>query len=311
MKFGLVLSIVAILIALCQPQITLTGAVSGLNIWFFQLLPTLLPFMILSNILLSDPVQAYLFDRMSPDHARRLRILFAVLAGLTFGLPIGAKMAKDLYQKDLITAKEGQFLLNHCNLIGPSFVGSYVLTKKLQEPDLFGVSLLLLYLPHILCLLFFFSKDKTRLRQESHPAVKAQTTRKATPRLRNCFQILNVAIMNGFETITILGGYLILFGIFCGFVKEIQFLPTGLRACILALLEITSGIHEISLLQIPVMGKYVCAIPLLAFGGLCTAMQTWSVCMGAPFSMKNYIKVRLLFALISGLLAIFYLFILY
>ena len=157
MKFGLVLSIVAILIALCQPQITLTGAVSGLNIWFFQLLPTLLPFMILSNILLSDPVQAYLFDRMSPDHARRLRILFAVLAGLTFGLPIGAKMAKDLYQKDLITAKEGQFLLNHCNLIGPSFVGSYVLTKKLQEPDLFGVSLLLLYLPHILCLLFFFS----------------------------------------------------------------------------------------------------------------------------------------------------------
>lgn len=117
--------------------------------------------------------------------------------------------------------------------------------------------------------------------------------------------------MNGFETITILGGYLILFGIFCGFVKEIQFLPTGLRACILALLEITSGIHEISLFQIPVMGKYVCAIPLLAFGGLCTAMQTWSVCMGAPFSMRNYIKVRLLFALISGLLAIFYLFILY
>ena len=46
--------------------------------------------------------------------------------------------------------------------------------------------------------------------------------------------------MNGFETITILGGYLILFGIFCAFVKEIQFLPTGLRACILAFLEITN-----------------------------------------------------------------------
>ena len=311
MKFGLVLSIIAILIALCQPQITFAGALSGLNIWFFQLLPTLLPFMILSNILLSDFLQEYLFDRMPSDHARKLRILFAVLAGLTFGLPIGAKMAKDLYQNELISAKEGQILLNHCNLIGPSFVGSYVLTKKLDVPDLFGISLLILYLPHILCLFPFLSKGEARRGQETYPVTKTQTTRKATPRLRNCFQILNVAIMNGFETITILGGYLILFGIFCGFVKEIQFLPTGLRACILALLEITSGIHEISLLQIPVMGKYVCAIPLLAFGGLCTAMQTWSVCMGAPFSMRNYIKVRLLFALISGLLAIFYLFILY
>ena len=40
-------------------------------------------------------------------------------------------------------------------------------------------------------------------------------------------------------------------------------------------------------------------------------MQTWSVCMGAPFSMRNYIKERLLFALISGLLTILYFFILY
>ena len=100
MKFGLVFVIIAILIALCQPQITFSGAVSGLNIWFFQLLPTLLPFMILSNILLSDPVQEYIFARMSPLRAKKIRILFAVLAGLTFGLPIGAKMAKDLYQKN-------------------------------------------------------------------------------------------------------------------------------------------------------------------------------------------------------------------
>ena len=59
------------------------------------------------------------------------------------------------------------------------------------------------------------------------------------------------------------------------------------------------------------MFKYLCAIPLLSFGGLCTAMQTWSVCMGAPFSIKYYIKDRLFFALISGLLAILYFFILY
>ena len=286
MKFGLVFVIIAILIALCQPQITFSGAVSGLNIWFFQLLPTLLPFMILSNILLSDPVQEYIFARMSPLRAKKIRILFAVLAGLTFGLPIGAKMAKDLYQKNLIDAREGQILLNHCNLIGPSFVGSYVLTKKLDLSDLFGISLLLLYLPHILCLVCFFSKKEATTEQKIH-------------------------IMNGFETITILGGYLILFGIFCAFVKEIQFLPTGLRACILAFLEITIGIHEISILEISGMVKYLCAIPLLSFGGLCTAMQTWSVCMGAPFSMRNYIKERLLFALISGLLTILYFFILY
>ena len=313
MKFGLVLSIIGILIALCQPKITFAGAVSGLNIWFFQLLPSLLPFMILSNILLSDACQNYLFGNRNPDSMRRVRLVFTIATGFTFGLPIGAKITKEMYQKGWINQKDGQYLLNHCNMIGPSFVGSYVLSTKLNLPEYFLMTICILYLPHLVCILLHFWKKQPDM-QAKHKVNTPEntfTTRKATPRLRNCFQILNVAIMNGFETITILGGYLILFGIFCGFVKEIQFLPTGLRACILALLEITSGIHEISLLQIPVMGKYVCAIPLLAFGGLCTAMQTWSVCMGAPFSMKNYIKVRLLFALISGLLAIFYLFILY
>ena len=179
MKFGLVFVIIAILIALCQPQITFSGAVSGLNIWFFQLLPTLLPFMILSNILLSDPVQEYIFARMSPLRAKKIRILFAVLAGLTFGLPIGAKMAKDLYQKNLIDAREGQILLNHCNLIGPSFVGSYVLTKKLTFPTSLA-SAFCSYTCPISFVLYVFSLKKRQLQNKkyiSHPMAKRQEKR--------------------------------------------------------------------------------------------------------------------------------------
>ena len=171
-----------------------------------------------------------------------------------------------MYQKGWINQKDGQYLLNHCNLIGPSFVGSYVLSTKLNLPEYFLMTVCILYFPHLVCILLYFFKRQpdTQAKHNVYIPDNTFTTRKATPRLRNCFQILNVAIMNGFETITILGGYLILFGIFCAFVKEIQFLPTGLRACILAFLEITIGIHEISILEISGMVKYLCAIPLLS-----------------------------------------------
>lgn len=306
MKFGLILSIIGILIALCQPKITFAGAVSGLNIWFFQLLPSLLPFMILSNILLSDACQNYLFGNRNFDSMRRIRLIFTIATGFTFGLPIGAKITKDMYQKGWINLKDGQYLLNHCNLIGPSFVGSYVLSTKLNLPEYFLMTVCILYFPHLVCILLYFFKRQpdTQAKHNVYIPDNTFTTRKATPRLRNCFQILNVAIMNGFETITILGGYLILFGIFCSFIKELSVIPLELRAILLSCMEITTGIHEIASLSLAPVIKYVCAIPLLSFGGLCSVLQTQSVIAGCPFSMRRYIKVRILFSLLCFFLCL-------
>ena len=164
----------------------------------------------------------------------------------------------------------------------------------------------ILYFPHLVCILLYFFKRQpdTQAKHNVYISDNTFTTWKATPRLRNCLQNWNVDIMNGFETITILGGYLILFGIFCSFIKELSVMPLELRAILLSCMEITTGIHEIASLSLAPVIKYVCAVPLLSFGGLCSVLQTQSVIAGCPFSMRRYIKVRILFSLLCFFLCL-------
>lgn len=301
MRFGLLFLLSIVIAALSNPAVTLEGAKNGLQIWFFQLLPALLPFMIGSNLLLSEDVSGNLLSQEKKGTSQRLFFWFAVFMGMTFGLPIGGKIAKDLYHKKRITGREGQILLEHTNLIGPSFVGGYVLSVKLSLKHLFLPSLCVLYVPHLIALCFAIKKV-SREKTVDSTFTASSDTEKAASRLKNPFQILNAAILNGFETITILGGYLILFGIFCRFLQNITFLPAVARACLLAVMEITSGINEIAMLDVSDQIKYLLSIPVLAFGGLCSTLQTRAVITDCPFSMKRYLASRMIYAVISGIL---------
>lgn len=308
MKCGIIIIIIGVIIAICHPQLTLQGAINGLNIWFFQLLPTLLPFMIVSNILLSKDITRPLLGAVSPWLQKRMRflcILFNLFAGFTFGLPIGAKITQNLLDDHVITEKQGQILLNNCNVIGPSFVGGFFLTNKLQHPEWLGITFAIFYLPQLCCCVLSLLRI-LRTPANDEPNSPAIHMKKATPRLKNCFQILDVAIMNGFETITILGGYLIMFGILCMYIKELSIIPCWLNACLIAILEITSGIHEIAALAIPTNAKYLLSIPMLSFGGLCTAMQTRSIMRTTSLSIPKYLRHKIIYAGISAACALLF-----
>jgi sporulation integral membrane protein YlbJ len=295
-----------LVIAIAHPAITLAGAACGLQIWFFQLLPSLLPFMICTNLFLSAPVKNFLageISRIRCLQGHRIHYGLVLLCGYTFGLPMGAKITADLVRHGSLGKKEGQLLLNHCNVAGPAFISGFVLTQCLLKPEKLPITLLLIYGPQWLSLLLRLPKTNAVAK---HP-LRQPTIRKETPRLKNFFQILDVAIMNGFETITILGGYLILFGILCAMVRQISFLPDIAKLLFLGMCEMTTGVNETAGSSLSSDAKYLLCAFFCSFGGICTLLQTATLIQGTTLSCKSYLLHKLCFGVLTLLLTAVYL----
>lgn len=121
-------------------------ALSGLNLWFTRMVPALLPFMILSDILvrlgLTERFATVLFPLVHPLWKVSKNGAYVMFMGFLCGFPMGAKVTVQLVREKKLTSKEGEFLLAFCNNIGPVYFLSYVLpllklTKSL--PYLIGM----------------------------------------------------------------------------------------------------------------------------------------------------------------------------
>lgn len=294
----LLFAFIFLIAALCQPDLTLAGASGGLMIWFQKLLPTLLPFLIVVNLLQNADIFSSILN-VFPKKKRLAAALITVIFGLLFGLPVGAKLAADFSRRGYFTPNTGNILLCACNQLSPAFVGTYVMLQCFSQPNLIGVSYLILYLPPILLIVCFLILRPNQFAQDTiFPEQQKQASR-----FQTVFQIIDASILNGFETITRLGGYLILFGILCQYLQALLPAADAVKGTAMMLMEITGGIHFFSQCPLPFPQKYTLGMAALSFGGLCTHAQTFSVIADAPLSKRAYLFAKLLFALLTMLLS--------
>lgn len=297
---SVVLTILTVYI-LMFPREAVNAASFGLILWYTKLLPTLLPFAILSYIfvasgllhtftLLLHKVVKYLLP-VSPEG------IYPLLAGFLFGFPMGSLITSQMVEQNRLSHYEGNRLFAIANNIGPVFVSGYVLNACLQRPELRTVTFLILYAPPLVFLMMearFLKKDLKLL----PPQIK-----KAAPGFQINFKIIDAGIMNGFETLTKLGGYIILFSILSEMTKSLP-LKSELFTCTLSgFTEITSGIAHISSSSLSFRIQYPLILAVTSFGGLSGLAQTASMVGRAGFSMKRYLATRLILSVCSGTLA--------
>ncbi len=120
----------AAFILLKFPSYSIEGVKRGISICFDSLIPTLYPFMIITDIFISSRAA----DFKIPFLERLCRFLFRLPAGalsviifsLIGGLPIGARMSSELYERGLISKGQYARLICFCVNPGPAFVISAV-----------------------------------------------------------------------------------------------------------------------------------------------------------------------------------------
>ena len=280
------------LITLLFPNETLFGASKGLLLWFEIILPTLLPFLILSNLLIHTNAIKYISFLIGPVFEKIFGVSkngsFAILTGFLCGYPIGAKVTADLVKTKHISLEEGKYLLSFCNNTSPAFISSYIVLHTFQDESLLLCTIFILYISPFICSFIF---------KRVYPISISLNTNSYISAFHFTFSMLDDCIMNAFETITKVGGYMILFSIFISLGAMTPFLP------ILPILEITNGIQYLMKHSIHFSNTYILILSLTSFGGLCAIAQTNSMLQNSGLSIGPYIIEKLITAMVTSLLA--------
>lgn len=136
--FTAVLSTVFAVLLFLQPAVVTDGLRKGLSVCGSSVIPSLFPFMVLSDFLVSSGLSGIIGEKISPLTKALFRLPgaagCAVLMGLTGGYPVGARMTAQLYENGEITARQARRMMTFCINAGPAFiigtVGTVILSSR-------------------------------------------------------------------------------------------------------------------------------------------------------------------------------------
>lgn len=303
--FTIALCILTFAAMLAFPKAVFNGASEGLLLWFQIIIPTLFPFLLITNLLLLTDSIHYIARSI----ARPLRFLFRVsgngsfvlLVGFLCGYPMGAKMTADLVTSNKITEAEGRYLLSFCNNTSPVFILNFIVWKTLGQESLALPTLFILILSPMF--VSFLTRRFYLKGASCFPDIR--TAKQEKKKLD--FSVVDACMMNSFEAIVKVGGYIILFSVLLTLIKELPWENPALNL-LLPTLEVTNGILILHQFSFPFILEYPAILALTSFGGLCSIAQTQCMIQKTGFPILPYIIEKLAAALAASLLALCYLF---
>ena len=300
------LTIPILIFFLCMlsfPQTVFSGASYGLLLWFRHVLPTLLPYMVLINILIRTPALHWICHITSPFLCPLLGTsyygTFAVLTGFLCGYPMGAKTASDLLDAQKISRSEASYLLSFCNNTSPAFILSYVVAQNMKERNLcIPFFLILTFTPLMLSFIFrlFYRLPESSC---SFPQVTPGSFSNPSESISDSF--LDRCILNAFESVTKVGGYMMMFSVLIQLLASV--LPNTIFSLLLySSLEISTGIRLLFSSALYTTEKIILCAFLTSFGGWCCIAQTYSMISSSQLPILPYITAKLVTALVTSLL---------
>lgn len=301
-------------ILLIHAQDTKYYAFTGLNIWYLHMLPALLPFMILSGLMIDLKLDGYIIKPFKFVIRPLFQIsdagIYTLFMGFLCGFPMGAKIAAMEYKEGNISQKEAEYLLCFCNNFGPayffSFICNNIYSKKLMLSGLFvlyGLPLLYgLILRHsIYKNEDFCSQNDIRNNKKSKMGIS----------IKNLITYTNSNIIKSLSQIGLLGGYMILCNMLMSavtvFINHLPSLITPdstkrLETFFYCVLEISGGILSLKSLNLSETVSFITAHAALAFNGLSCHLQTFHLISDCPFSRKKYMLHKMILCSITCIL---------
>jgi sporulation integral membrane protein YlbJ len=317
------LAITFLCIALIRyPQPSFEAAARGLHMWWEVVFPSLLPFFIVSELLIGVGVVHFIGVLLEP----LMRPLFKVpgiggfvwAMGMGSGYPAGAKLTARLRQEKQISAIEAERLVSFTNSSNPLFIFGAISVGFFHNPNIGMVLALSHYLGNICVglIMRFYGRDETlssKHRQRKvlfHEALRAMHR----ARLKNdqaIGKLLGDAVRSSIQTLLMIGGFIILFSVlnrllhithvtqwlayFFQYILQIFQLPKELSVPLIAgLFEITLGsqmtsqVTEASLLEKVVVTSFI-----LAFGGFSVQAQVASILADANIRFQPFFIARI------------------
>lgn len=257
------------------PEKVLFGAQSGLALCINAVIPSLLPFMVISGSVIgsgfSKPLGAAFSKILSPVTGMSSNGCVCFVTGVLGGYGAGARAVCHSYRENLISKEEAERLLSFCNNAGPLFIIGTVGVGFYGSKTIGVVLFMTQLMTAIICARVFSGgyHKKTKIREEW------RAYKKNKPPIGEL--VTKSAIESG-DAIVTACVFVILFS------AILEVIPFGEYRFIGGFLEVTRGCSEAS-----ARGGDSLALTsaFLAWGGMSVHFQADALC-DSLFSMKRY-----------------------
>ncbi|MDR7869907.1 MAG: sporulation integral membrane protein YlbJ [Tissierellaceae bacterium] len=323
-KFFQFIILVLIISIVKDPAVSLDSAKNGLYLWFNVLVPSLLPFFILSELFISSGLVKYfgklLETIMKPIFNIPGEGSFPFVMSLVSGYPVGAKLTSRLRGLNFISKEEGDRLITLASTSGPLFILGSVLIGMLALPDLTGLMIIPHYLGVITVGIIFShmpSKSKAISEKQLYPnqSIGNNDSNGSIP------VIISNSVRDSINSILMIGGFVIIYNVIIDILLTSQLFnllilnlckaldtdPELLKGILAGFIELTTGCDKISRLNIEIITKILSINFLIGWGGLSILSQAISFISQTDISIKKYILSKFL----HGITSTIYTYILY
>ena len=294
-----VLGLILFCIFFIETPVIIKSARDSLLICGKTIIPSLFPFMVLSELILLFRIDK-LFDKLFGKPFEKIfkaprEAISAFVLGILCGFPVGTKLSYSLYEKGKISNDELLHLLLFCNIPSTAFIINTV-----------GISLLgsrragvFIYISQIIALAVV-GIAYPRILIIKKTTIEAPSTLKSshTPLAARLTQSVSGAVMG----ILSICGFLIFFSVLCGILYDIS---EKLRLCaalpltLSSILEMSNGCIRASQ-SLPNNKAFILSATILAFSGLSLHFQIFSLCKGVKIKYSIFLVSKLCAAVVAG-----------
>lgn len=308
----IVFTSIIILNILINPVLGIRSAKEGLDIWFNILLPSLLPFFILSNLVIELGLMDIMGKFLNPIISPLLNIsgpgIFPLIMSVMSGYPVGAKLTSKLREENSITKLEGDRLISFASTSGPLFMLGSVLIGMLNRPELPFLILVPHYLgTFTLAIIFrFYKKDAKQIGFKKDKIFKTNE--------RSIGNAISHSVKDSMESIINIGGFVIIYLVIINILLSLNIVdsfilniaksfglnPDILKGLFAGIIEITVGCQKIAVLNIPLIEKMIIINFIIGWAGFSIHSQALSFINKTDINTKIYLLSKLFHGILSG-----------
>ncbi|MET1177907.1 sporulation integral membrane protein YlbJ [Peribacillus simplex] len=316
------------------PQESFEASKGGLNIWWTIVFPSLLPFLILSELLISFGVVRFIGVMLEPFMRPLFRVPgvggFVWAMGLASGFPAGAKFTVRLRQEEQLTRIEAERLVCFTNSSNPLFLFVAVAVGFFHNPHLGIILALSHYLGNfcvgIIMRFYRWKEEKSHTNAMAKlPSIRqafSQMHRTRIKETRPFGSLLGDAVLSSIQTLLMIGGFIILFSVVnkllfhmnitgllanvVGGILRIFNFPDSLSLPFISGMfemtlgsKLTSTVEDATLFQQTAMTSFI-----LAFNGFSIQAQVASIIAATDIRFTPYFLARIAHGLLASIITI-------
>ena len=269
---------------------------NALNIFFSTLFPSIFPFFLISNLLIEYNF-VYTLNKVFYNLIKKLfhssnTSSFIIIMSMLSGFPSGSKYIKTMYNKNLLSLDEANYLITFTHFANPLFV--LTVTRNIINNRLAIYILLSMYLSNII--IGIIIRPNHYIKENN---IKINTN----PNFSNA---LSSSIKDSFNLLIIILGNTCFFFLVTRLIDYYLPLNNFSQTIVNGFFDITKGINSIKYLSVNNTFKGILVLTFIGFGGINIHMQVKSIIADTKIKYINFLLGRICQVAISSFLFILF-----